>query len=108
MSCFTILPVQQARLQMFRCFSIQMAACTAAHTSTATNSDGVFYRLSAGLHAFVSLMTLSGKAGQTVEILGQGLTGTTSVKFGSGAATFTVVSDTYMTAVVPGTGATGN
>ncbi|PYV97377.1 MAG: hypothetical protein DMG89_14705 [Acidobacteria bacterium] len=73
-----------------------------------TNSDGVFYRLSAGLHAFVSLMTLSGKAGQTVEILGQGLTGTTSVKFGSGAATFTVVSDTYMTAVVPATGTTAN
>jgi uncharacterized repeat protein (TIGR03803 family) len=73
-----------------------------------TNSDGVFYRLSAGLHAFVSLMTLSGKAGQTVEILGQGLAGTTAVKFGSGTATFTVVSDTYMTAVVPAAGTTAN
>ena len=72
------------------------------------NSDGVFYRLSAGLHAFVSLMSLSGKAGQTVEILGQGLTGTTAVKFGSGTATFTVVSDTYMIAVVPATGTTAN
>jgi hypothetical protein len=48
----------------------------------------------------------SGKAGQTVQIIGQGFTGTTSVTFnGVAAAKFTVVSDTYMTAVVP-TGAT--
>jgi hypothetical protein len=29
-----------------------------------TNKDGVFYRLNVGLHSFVSLMTLSSKAGQ--------------------------------------------
>jgi uncharacterized repeat protein (TIGR03803 family) len=68
---------------------------------------GVAYSLNAGLHPFVALVTTSGKAGQTIEILGNGLTGTTSVKFGTGSASFTVVSDTYMTAVVPATGTTG-
>lgn len=53
-----------------------------------------------GLHPFVALLTTSGKANQVIQVLGNGLTGTTSVKFGSGLASFTVVSDTYMTAVV--------
>jgi uncharacterized repeat protein (TIGR03803 family) len=68
---------------------------------------GVFYSLAEGISPFVSLMTTSGTAGQTVEILGNGLTGTTSVMFGSGSASFTVVSNTYMTAVVPASGTTG-
>lgn len=71
---------------------------------------GVFYSLvqSAPIAPFVSVVGYAGgKAGQTVEILGDGLTGTTSVTFGSGAAAFTVVSDTYMTAVVPAAGTTG-
>ncbi len=43
-----------------------------------------------------------GKVGQTIGILGQGLTGTTAVSFnGTPAISFTVVSDTYPTAVVP-------
>lgn len=68
---------------------------------------GVAYSLNAGLHPFVALLTTSGKTGQVIEVLGNGLTGTTSVKFGTGSASFTVVSDTYMTAVVPATGTTG-
>ena len=68
---------------------------------------GVSYSLAEGIPPFVSLMTTSGAAGQTVEILGNGLTGTTSVTFGSGSASFTVVSDTYLTAVVPASGSTG-
>ena len=68
---------------------------------------GVLYSLDAGLPPFVKLMTMQGKAGQIVEILGQGLTGTANVKFGSGSANFTVVSDTYLTAVVPTNGVTG-
>ena len=68
---------------------------------------GVAYSLNAGLHPFVALLTTSGKAGLVIQILGNGLTGTTSVKFGTGSASFTVVSDTYMTAVVPATGTTG-
>lgn len=72
-----------------------------------TRASGIFYSLDNGLPPFVYLMTRWGNAGQTVEILGNGLTGTSSVKFGSGSATFNVVSDTYMTAVVPSDGTTG-
>jgi len=72
------------------------------------HSGGVFYGLEVGISPFVSLMTTSGTPGQTIEILGQGFTGTTGVKFGAGSASFTVVSDTYMTAKVPATGTTGH
>lgn len=52
------------------------------------------------------MLPTSGNVGATVEILGQGFTGTKAVSFnGTAASIFTVVSDTYMTAVVP-TGAT--
>jgi len=48
----------------------------------------------------------TGRVGQPAQILGQGLTGSTAVTINGIAATsFKVVSDTYMTAVVP-TGAT--
>jgi uncharacterized repeat protein (TIGR03803 family) len=71
-----------------------------------TNNTGVFYSLNLGLKPFVSLLPTSGNVGATVEILGQGFTGTKAVSFnGTSAAKFTVVSNTYMTAVVP-TGAT--
>jgi hypothetical protein len=43
-----------------------------------------------------------------VEILGTGLTGASAVQFGTGFASFTVVSDTYMTAVIPSSGTVGN
>lgn len=69
--------------------------------------SGVAYSLDMGLEPFVYLVTRWGSAGQTVEILGNGLTGTTAVNFGSGSAIFTVVSDTYMTTVVPADGTTG-
>lgn len=46
-----------------------------------------------------------GKAGTKVIILGNGLTGATAVTFNGVAASFSVVSDTEMTATVP-TGAT--
>jgi uncharacterized repeat protein (TIGR03803 family) len=75
---------------------------------TATQPGGVLYSLNMGLHPFVALMRTSGKAGQVIQILGNGLTGTTSVKFGSAVATFSVVSDTYMTAAVPVTATTGS
>jgi uncharacterized repeat protein (TIGR03803 family) len=72
-----------------------------------SQNDGVLYSLDNGLPPFVSLMTRWGSAGQTVQILGNGFTGTTSVKFGSGSATFTVVSDTYLTARIPNNATTG-
>jgi len=72
------------------------------------NNMGVFYALNLGLKPFVSLVSGSAKVGATVEILGQGFTGTTTVSFNGTAATnFTVVSDTYMTAVVPAAATTG-
>jgi uncharacterized repeat protein (TIGR03803 family) len=67
-----------------------------------TAAKGVFYSIDVGLKPFVSMVAWYGKVGQTIEILGQGLTGTTAVSFnGTAATTFTVVSDTYVTAVVP-------
>src|ERR1039458_9478999 len=70
---------------------------------------GVLYSLSMGLGSFVSFLPpqSSGKVGKTIEFLGQGFTGTTNVSFHGGSATFTVVSDTYLTAVVPASGTTG-
>jgi uncharacterized repeat protein (TIGR03803 family) len=65
------------------------------------SSDGVVYSLGTGLSPFVSFVLPAAKAGQTVQILGQGLTGTTDVMFNGVAASFRVVSDTYMTTVVP-------
>ena len=76
--------------------------------STSGNSlgGGVFYSLDMGLKPFVGLLNWTGKVGKTVEIIGQGFTGTSKVSFnGTSSTSFTVVSDTYMTASVP-TGAT--
>jgi uncharacterized repeat protein (TIGR03803 family) len=72
-----------------------------------SQDDGTLYSLDVGLAPFVRALSPSGTPGATIEILGQGFTGTTSVKFGSGAASFTVVSGTYLTAVVPANGVTG-
>jgi uncharacterized repeat protein (TIGR03803 family) len=72
------------------------------------NNTGVVYSLNLGLKPFVSLLPASGNVGTTVEILGQGFKGTKAVSFnGTAAAKFTVVSNTYMTAVVPKGASTG-
>ena len=69
---------------------------------------GTVYSLDMGLGPFVSFVLPAGRVGQQVQILGQGLTGTTSVSFGGVPATsFNVLRDTYMTAVVPSGAATG-
>jgi uncharacterized repeat protein (TIGR03803 family) len=71
-------------------------------------TNGTVYSLNMGLGPFVTFVLPSGKVGQKSEILGQGLTGTTAVTFNGIAATsFSVVSDTYLTAVVPNGAATG-
>jgi hypothetical protein len=63
---------------------------------------GVFYSVSIGAAAFVAFAGQPvAKVGRTVEILGQGFTGTTNVSFGGTSADYTVVSDTYLTATVP-------
>jgi len=72
-----------------------------------SHSSGVVYSFGLPTVPFIAPVTFSGKPGQTVEILGEGLTGTTKVNFGAGAAAFKVVSNTNMTAVIPATGTTG-
>ena len=72
-----------------------------------TYSNAVF-SLDLGLGPFVAFVIPTGKVGQTAQILGQRLTGATSVTFnGIPATSFRVVSDTYVTAVVPSGATTG-
>jgi len=69
---------------------------------------GTAYSLNMELGPFVAFVQPDAKVGQTAEILGQGLTGTSAVVFDGVAATeFSVVNDTYMTAVVPSGATTG-
>jgi uncharacterized protein (TIGR03437 family) len=58
-----------------------------------------------GLGPFVETLPTSGEVGSTVRILGNRLTGATSVTFNGVAATFTVAASTEITTTVP-TGAT--
>jgi uncharacterized repeat protein (TIGR03803 family) len=64
-------------------------------------NGGEYYSLDMGLGSFVSLVGVSGKVGSTIQVLGQGFSGTTGVKLGGSTAHFSVVSDTYLTATVP-------
>jgi uncharacterized repeat protein (TIGR03803 family) len=73
-----------------------------------TTGCGTFFSLKMGLKPFAGLVFASGKVGKSVEILGQGFTGTKSVSFSGTAAKFTVVSDTYLTATVPSGATTGS
>jgi hypothetical protein len=52
-------------------------------------------------------VSAAGNVGETIEILGQGFKGTNAVSFNRIAATFTVISDTYLTAIVPKGATTG-
>ncbi len=69
------------------------------------DGDGTVFSLSVGLGPFVETLFTSGKVGANVIVLGNNLTGTTSVSFNGTAATFKVVSTTEITTTVP-TGAT--
>jgi uncharacterized repeat protein (TIGR03803 family) len=71
-----------------------------------SSGEGSLYNLNMGLGPCISLVRYTGIVGQAVQILGQGLTGSTAVTINGVAATsFKVVSNTYLTAVIP-TGAT--
>jgi uncharacterized repeat protein (TIGR03803 family) len=69
--------------------------------------SGAVYSLDRGLGPFVTFVRAAGKVGETGPILGQGFTGTTSVTINGIQASFTVVSDTYITATVPAGATTG-
>ena len=71
------------------------------------NNYGSFYSLSTTVSPFVTLQTRSGKAGTSVNILGQGFNSATAVAFNGKAAAFTIVSDTFMTAIIPALAKTG-
>jgi uncharacterized repeat protein (TIGR03803 family) len=72
------------------------------------NNFGMMYSLNVKLKPFITFVQPQGRAGQIEQIVGQGLTGTTSVTFsGVPAPSFTIVSDTFMTAVVPSGATTG-
>ncbi len=71
------------------------------------DGDAVF-SFDVGLGPCVTFVVPASRVGQTVQLLGQGFTGTTSVTFnGVAASKYTVVSDTYLTAVVPKGATTG-
>jgi uncharacterized protein (TIGR03437 family) len=66
---------------------------------------GTVFSLSMGLAPFVETLPVARAVGLPVTILGNNLTGTTSVTFNGTAATLITVSDTAITTTVP-TGAT--
>ena len=77
------------------------------NTNGNSNGGSVFYSLDVGFKPLVDLVTWTAKVGKTVEILGQGFTGTTAVSFNGVNAPFNKVSDTYLTATVPAGALTG-
>jgi uncharacterized repeat protein (TIGR03803 family) len=63
---------------------------------------GVFYSFDMGLPPFTRLPATQGKTAATIQFLGQGFTGASSVSFnGTPATSFKIVSDTFLTAKVP-------
>lgn len=66
---------------------------------------GTIYSLNTGLPPFASLSSTSGSVGATIGIYGQGFSTKTKVSFAGTRGSFTPVTSTYGTAVVP-TGAT--
>jgi uncharacterized repeat protein (TIGR03803 family) len=71
-------------------------------------NPGAIFSFDVGLGPFVAFVRSTAKVGTTAQIVGQGLTGTISVTFnGVTATSFSVVSDTYVTAVVPSGATTG-
>jgi uncharacterized protein (TIGR03437 family) len=68
---------------------------------------GTIFKLDLGLGPFVSFVQPFGRLGETGSIIGQGLTGTTSVVLNGVPAVFTVVSDTQIQVTVPEGATTG-
>ncbi len=70
--------------------------------------EGDLYSLNVSLQPFVTFVRGFGKAGISAQLLGQGFTGATGVSFnGILVTSFKVLSDTFMTAVVPAGATTG-
>ena len=71
------------------------------------NPNGTIFSLDVGLGPFVETVPGSGKAGDTVTILGTGLTNATHISFNHKQGAFTVVSDSEIQAAVPSAATTG-
>jgi uncharacterized repeat protein (TIGR03803 family) len=72
-----------------------------------TAGDGTVFVFSVGLKPFVELVRTSGKVGASVTILGNELTGATSVTFNGTSATFKVLRSTEIKTTVPAGATTG-
>jgi uncharacterized repeat protein (TIGR03803 family) len=73
-----------------------------------TTNYGTVFSVDVDLNPFVETQPASGKVGRVVEILGTELTGATDVSFNGTAATFTVVSNSFLTTTVPTGANTGS
>ena len=69
--------------------------------SGSDDNSGAIFQFSNGIGPSVRPVPVAGKVGQSVIILGNGLTGSTGVTFNGVAAEFRVESDTYIKATVP-------
>ena len=77
-----------------------------AYSGQVTNS-GTIFQLSNRIAPAVEPVPVAGKIGQSILILGYGLTGSSRVTFNGVPAAFTVESDTYIKARVPANATTG-
>ena len=68
---------------------------------------GTFYSFNMGLAPFVTYLRVYGRAGTTVQILGQGFTSQSVAHFNGRAAKTTLVNSKYLRAVVPAGATTG-
>jgi uncharacterized repeat protein (TIGR03803 family) len=75
--------------------------------TTGVGGCGTVFRLVVGLGPFVEALPASGNIGAAVIILGNNLTGATSVNFNGTPAKFRVVSSTEITTTVPSGATTG-
>jgi uncharacterized repeat protein (TIGR03803 family) len=76
-------------------------------TTTYSAEQGLVFRFSNGLSPLVEPVPTAGKVGKRVLILGNNLTGTTSVTFNGVPAEFTVEKDSFIRATVPAGATTG-
>lgn len=100
-------PDGEAPQQVFQSTDGKFYGTTSQDLVKNTGDSGAFFCLDMSLRPFVSFVRAGGRAGETVEILGQEFGGTTKVSFHGISAKFTVVSGTFIKATVPAGAITG-
>lgn len=81
---------------------------TTANGGNGSYPEGTIFAQSFGARPFVSTLPSSRRIGQQVSILGTDLTGATGVTFNGTPATFTVISETEISAIIPAGATTGS